>query len=104
MIDSRFPIDPPVTDKDEQGGAGAIDPELSAQTIEDAVLVAIAEQVRNGTLGLHDAVEHLVGRAAAAVEGALSPAQSAELRDLLRNAVVTDPLLAALVHELSGRA
>lgn len=98
MTDIRFPSGPPWMDADSLGEEDhGIESPLPA--LEDMV-----EQVRSGTLTLHDAVEHLVDQAVAPVRCTISATQEVELRGLLREAIAADPTLVALVRGMGEGA
>ncbi|HEX4353321.1 MAG TPA: hypothetical protein VHZ95_10410, partial [Polyangiales bacterium] len=59
-------------------------------------LSALASQVDAGHLNMDQAVEQLVEQTVASMGGHLSSAQRAELSELLRSALATDPTLQGL--------
>src|SRR5262249_55567544 len=60
---------------------------------------ALAQQVKSGQLSMDQALEHLIERATSGVGKHLSAAERDELREVVRNALSSDPTLAALRSE-----
>jgi hypothetical protein len=81
----------------QNSAPGAVSPtsQLSPQTGAER-LSALASQVESGHLNMDQAVEQLVDQTVASMGSHLSTAQRAELSELLRSALATDPTLQGL--------
>jgi hypothetical protein len=62
-------------------------------------ITKLADSVESGSLSLDQAVDELLGQTLARAERHLSAEQRAELSDLLRNALASDPTLSSLRGE-----
>lgn len=62
-------------------------------------IAQLASSVESGSLSLEQAVDELLGQTLARAEKHLSAEQRAELSDLLRNALLSDPTLSSLRGE-----